>query len=158
MYMSSEQMPRDNTLKRIGKRIFGILAEHALESIPVYGPYLKIGASIINAAKEELDKGKEPLLAKEQIVEALRSLTYAEAVETIDSVLATQKGIQATIALSPTQKEEVRRRLISLPSDIDHILAEVEEREQKRADDEAAMRHATPSRRDSVWRKCSSDN
>jgi hypothetical protein len=97
--------------KRIGIAILRVLAENALESIPVYGTYIRIGLDIINAVKEEVSKDTNQLLTDDEIVRALRSLTYDEATQTDDTVLESSKAASVMEQLSPAQREEIRRKL-----------------------------------------------
>lgn len=124
------------TSKRIGLAILRVLAEHAIEAIPVYGPYLKIGVESVKTVKEELDKDLP--LTLEEMLDSIRMVTSSEVMATIDSMLKSPEGLKNTANLSPAQLQELRRQLLQVPSELDRIISEIEAEERKAA--EAAAR------------------
>ncbi len=123
-------MPNNSQLNKIGIAILRVLAEKLVTAIPVVGPYASIGIDIYKAVKDEIEKERQEIVTKEQIIEAVQSLTYKEVTETVDSVLDTPKNKDIIDGLPSEQRQAVRKRLLSLPSEIDQLLANIEAKEK----------------------------
>lgn len=136
------QTPPQNRTKRIGAAILRVLAEQAIAAIPVIGPYAELTLDLYAAIREELARDQGQQLTREQIVAALRSLTYQEAQDIVDQVLHSTTGEQATEGLSAAQREDVRRRLVNIPSEIDLILRKLEAQEKQETQRREAQREA----------------
>jgi hypothetical protein len=130
--MSIGQTPHGNRTKRIGVTILKVLAENALKNIPVYGFYLGIGIDILKEVKAEIDKDRP--LTKEEMIASLRLLTPSEVEKITDAVFRSPTGVQATAGLASVEREAVRQQLKNLPSEFEHLLAEIEDREKKEAE------------------------
>jgi hypothetical protein len=123
--------------KQIGRALFRVLVEKAIDCIPVVGPWFTLGRDIFKSVKEEIDKEEGSPVSQQEMADALHSLSYAEAIDTVDSVLGSPEGQEKLHKLSPEDREKVRSRLLTLPAEFDRILADLEDQEKKDAEAEA---------------------
>jgi hypothetical protein len=130
-----------NHKQRIGAAILRVLAEHAIKSIPVVGPYLEVGWDLIVAVREEVSKDVGRGINTKEMSDALKSLTYTEAAATVDGVLGSPQGKDATAGLSDAQRRQFRRTLIAAPSEFDSIFSDI-----ARSDHEATLKAAEEKR------------
>ena len=126
--------------KRIGIAILKVLAEYAIKSIPVYGVYIEFGLDLFNAVRNEISK-EYPVTINE-MAGYLRPVTPSEAQRVVDSVLQSPEGQRLISGIPNQQVQDLRARLIRLPSEFDQILAMLEMRERHEAQEAKARQRA----------------
>jgi hypothetical protein len=120
---------KDTRATRIGIAVLRVLVLKIVENIPIYGTVVSVSVDIYNAVKEELDK--EQAVTKQDIADALKTLSPVDAANVVDSALKSARAQKATSTLSQKQLIEIRKQLIMIPSDIDRILADIERQEKQ---------------------------
>jgi hypothetical protein len=119
------------TRQRIGRRVLGLLLEKALEAVPVVGPALSLGYQVVKAVKEELATEEGQVLTDEEIKASIETVTAEQRHDQVERALQTPAGRKATQHLDAVQREQVRQKLLQLPSEFDRLLAGIEQREQR---------------------------
>jgi hypothetical protein len=111
----------DNS-NNLGTTILIILTKHALKMVPVAGPYLELGADVLEAILQDSSKDLRDvipggqLLTIANLVAPLKGLPLEDAAKTVDAILASPEAMQQLSGLSPAEQAQLRQKLVNLPS------------------------------------------
>jgi hypothetical protein len=127
----------------VGLAVFKVFVQHALKAIPVVGPWFELSFDVYKAVKEEIQRSENRPLSDEEIAVSMKALTEDEVADAVDSSLCSPEGSRAIASLDADKVQEVRRRLMSLPSAIDKVIARLQagERSDQRKRREWEARH-----------------
>lgn len=123
--------------------MFKIFVQHALKAIPVVGPWFELSFDVYKALKEEIQRSESRPLSDEEIAASMKALTEDEVADAVDSSLHSVEGSRALASLDAGKVQEVRQRLMGLPSEIDKVIARLQagERSEQRKRQEWDARH-----------------